>query len=399
MKLKKLYILFSLLFISVNTFSQQIQLSDSAKISLLTNYPWDKQVYALFGHTALRVQDEVNGIDVAFNYGIFDFDSSDFLYRFVKGETDYMVVPIKYSYYIGEYNNREVSTFEQALNLTHPEKQAVWDALCINALPENRVYRYNFFFDNCSTRPRDIIENNLLGTVQYGSTGDDMTFRDLLYTHLIMHPWTRFGIDLIIGNGADRIATEDEKMFLPLFLKKSYENAVIIDDEGYERPLVEDQHFVSRFNESGDSFRTPDYPFITGCFVFAACLLLLMCVCCKEKPSPIGRIFDVLLFGVAGVAGCIIFFLMFFSEHPATYPNWNIIWLNPMQLLLAPLFFVKKLSKYISYYHFINFALLSLFLLGWWFIPQSLELAFVPYILSLWLRSGTNFVQYQRWKL
>jgi len=385
--------------LSISSFSQTIQLSESAKVSLLTNSPWDKEVYALFGHTALRVSDETNNIDIVFNYGLFDFNSSNFMYRFVKGETDYMVGAIPYVYYINEYNQREVSTLEQVLNLTHTEKQKIWDALCINSLPVNRVYRYNFFFDNCSTRPRDIVEKNINGTIQYTTTNREQSFRDLLYTHLDSHTWTKFGIDLVIGSEADREATEREKMFLPRYLEKAYEGAIIKNTDGSERKLVDFQHYLSHYPSTfgtPESY-TPDYPFNIGCILLFVCIFVSIFTY-RKKLLLFGKIFDTLLFIIAGIAGCIIAFLMFVSVHPATFPNWNIVWLNPLQLIAAMLFFSKTLSKYIYYYHFINFAFLSLFMLLWFLIPQQLEIAFLPFVLSLWLRSGTNFVQYKRKK-
>lgn len=383
-------------FVSTNSYSQPIQLSDSAQVSLLTNYPWNKEIYALFGHTAIRVQDPVHDIDYAFNYGIFDFSSSNFTYRFSKGETDYMVFPFPFIKYIEEYDDRQVITVEQILNLNQVEKQSIWDALVINSLPENRVYRYNYFFDNCSTRPRDIVEQNISGTIIYPSTGKQQTFRDLIREYTSLSPWSEFGIDMVIGSGAERVATDREKMFLPLYLENAYDGAVIKDKDGSERKLVAYDQLLTDYplNKKASGIFTP---LVTGCILFALSLVISYFTL-RRRFLLGGKIFDTVLFVVAGMAGIIIAFLTLFSEHPYVDSNWNIIWLNPLQLIAATLFFVKSLSKYVYCYHFINFALLSLFLLFWGLIPQQLEIAFIPFILSLWIRSGTNFVEYKSMK-
>ena len=390
-----LIVLASIIFIA-NINAQQVQLSDSAKISLLTSSPWDKEVYAIFGHTAIRIQDPVNQFDVVFNYGLFSFDTPNFMLRFIKGETDYMVGAENFNRYIEEYKSRGVGVTLQTLNITQKEKQKIFDALVINSLPENRVYRYNYFYDNCSTRPRDIIENNIDGVIHYNPTNNKQTYRDLVHECVWSKPWIRFGIDLVIGAGADKEITDRQKDFLPLYLKSAYTGATLKNKDGTNKPLLTRQEIIIG-SPKYLSFKLTDFidlPLVTGCLLLI--ISLIISFLSYKKCIFLGRIFDTLLFAVAGIAGCIIFFLMFFSTHPCTNPNWNIIWLNPLQLLFAFFFLIKLLSKYVYYYHFINFAALILLLLAWFLIPQYLELAFIPYILSLCIRSGVNVLQYKK---
>jgi len=392
-RLLPLFIIFSCF--SQLSYSQHFILSDSARISLITNAPSDRAIYTLFGHTALRVKDVPNGIDVIFNYGIFDFQSDNFIYRFMKGETDYMVVASDFQRYNMDYHFGGVDTYEQALNLTKNEKQAVWDFLMVNILPENRVYRYNYFFDNCSTRPRDIIEKNIEGEIIYKPTNKNQTFRDLVHEYTNPYPWIRFGIDLVIGSEADRKASDYEKMFLPLYLMDAYEGAIVKTSGGQERKLVSEEYVLYLNEDKTDILSPVDYPLICGCILFIITVAILW-LTFRKKSLAAGKFFDVALFFVAGIAGCIIAFMVFVSEHPCTGSNWNLVWLNPLQLVFAFLFLVKRCAKCVYYYHFINFALLSLFLVCLALIPQQLETAFIPYILSIWLRSGTNFVQYKQ---
>lgn len=393
--IKKILCIILIIYISIlNIDAQQVQLSDSARISLLTSSPWDKEVYAIFGHTAIRVQDPINQFDVVFNYGLFSFDSPNFMFRFIKGETDYMVGAEDFNRYIAEYKLRGVDVTEQRLNITQQEKQKIFDALVINSLPQNRVYRYNYFYDNCSTRPRDIIANNIDGIIHYNPTNKEQTYRDLIHECVWAKPWIRFGIDIVIGADADKIITDRQKDFLPLYLLSGYNQATIKNTDGTNRPLLTEQ--VAIFNsQKNETFILIDPPLAIGCILLVLTLIVSL-LSYKKNYTLLGKIFDTLLFATAGIAGCIIFFLMYFSVHPCTNPNWNILWLNPLQLIFAFFFLIKLLSKYVYYYHFINFVALILLFLAWFLIPQYLELAFIPYILSLCIRSGSNVLQYKK---
>lgn len=391
--LKHILFIFFLI-VSQFSYSNSRTLTDSADISLLTSMPWDQEVYAMYGHTAIRVQDPKQYLDIVFNYGVFDFNDPGFLFKFVKGETNYMVVPIDYKYYESEYRLRGVKVVEQILNLPQTDKQKIWDALCINALPENRVYLYNFFFDNCATRPRDIIENNISGNIVYKSTPNNQTFRNLVHECVGADPLVQFGIDIVIGSTADRNATDREKMFLPIYMKDAFENALIKTNGGNSTPLIlSEKEIIPN--------QLPDYKdikLITP-LVFGIILLIISIaiVCISgRKGKIISLTFDFFLFLIAGLAGCVVFFLMFFSIHPCVDSNWNLVWLNPIMLLIAFLSLVKMFSKYIYYYHFINFVLLALFILAWFLIPQQLNIAFIPYILALCVRSGANVIRYKR---
>lgn len=394
MKYKNVLIYFLIAFLTCfNTSAQIAPLSDSAHISLLTNSPSNADVYRLFGHTAIRVNDKVNNIDIVFNYGVFDFDSPNFMSRFVKGETDYILAAYSFERYLFEYQLKEIAVYEQVLNLTPEEKLNIYNALLTNLQPANRKYRYNFFFDNCSTRPRDIIERNINGKINYTPTNKGQTFRNLVHECVNVEPWVRFGIDLVIGNGADSIISDRQKAFLPIYLEKSYKGATITNNETTKN-LISEEGYILTFDDS-PIYTGIDYPLIAGCVLFVVVLLYSL-LTFRKKQLVSDKILDFLLFLVYGCTGCIITFLMFASEHPCTNPNWNIIWLNPLQLIFAFLFIPKILSKCVCYYHFINFALLILFLVGWVMIPQQLETAFIPYILTLCLRSGTNIVKYKK---
>lgn len=364
----------------------QVKLSERARISILTCSPSEEAVFTVFGHTAIRIYDPENKIDAIFNYGIFDFSESDFIYRFAKGDTYYKLGVTYYHRFLAEYQMRGSSVTEQVLNLHQDEKERIWDALLINAQPENAVYRYNFFFDNCATRPVAIVEKYVDGKVVYNHESKPQTFRQLVNDCYKNKPWLIFGTELALGSPTGRIATPHEELFLPLYLEAAFDKATIKSPDGSERKLVSATNLLA--DKIPEDIETSFFtPLVCSLLLFFALLLLTLY---EWKTNRYFRVVDVTLFFIAGLAGVVLSFLAFVSLHPATWPNWLLIWLHPFHLVGAVLFTVKKFNKAAYYYHFINFALLSLMLLGWYFIPQQLNAAFIPLVLSLWLRSASR---------
>lgn len=402
-KMKKIILIIVPLFLILftQTTNAQVQLHDSARISLLTASPWHGAVYALFGHTAIRVQDDSVGVDDVFNYGYFDSSQPNFMYNFVRGKTDYVLGVTTFNEFIYEYDYKGQEVTEQLLNLTVSEKQQLFNALYINALPENMRYRYNYFYDNCATRPRDMIEEYSNGTIIYQPTSSSQTFRDLLHECLNDHKWTKFGVDLMIGSDADKEIDVREKMFLPSYLMKSFDGASMVVSDSLSHPLVAKSEIILDLNYERNS---PGEQTIFTPFLVAFALLLLSIIISLIQAANLNRvrpakIYDTLLFGVAGMGGLVLFTLMYFSEHPATNPNWNFAWLNIFALFAAILFWVKSAKKIVYSYHFINFVVITLFILLWWLIPQQLPIATIPLSLSLLVRSGTNMFMLRKKKI
>lgn len=369
----------------------QPPLSDSAKISLMTCAPWPGAVYALYGHTAVWVKDDSTHTDVVFNYGFFDSSQPNFVYHFVRGETDYILGVTSFEDFISEYRDKGVSVWQQPLNLSLGEKQALWKALYINSLPENRSYRYNFLYDNCATRPRDMVEKYVEGKIIYPQTADNQSYRNLLHECLNPYPWMKFGIDLIIGAPADRKIDERAKMFLPEYLMRAFEGAIVEKNDTLRYPLVQQTKAILASNNAVKMSEHSIFTPLNMAFALLLITLLLSIIQINNLNNGfLIKVFDTLLFGIVGLGGTIVFFLMYFSEHPATNPNWNFVWLNSISLLVAILFWIKSAKKVVHIYHFINFATLTLFLLFWWLIPQQLPITSIPISLCLWLRSGVN---------
>lgn len=382
----KKYLLLLFLLLLLVPAKAQIKLSDEAQISILTAAPSDEAVFTLYGHTAVRVKDSLHKIDLVFNYGIFDFSKPNFIYRFTKGETDYKLAAYNFQHYIIEYQMRGSEVTEQVLNFTPDEINKIWNALYINVQPENCVYHYNFFFDNCATRPVAIVEEQVDGKIKYNDPPKPQTFRDLINYCTRNNSWLTFGCDLALGSPTDRVATPHEMMFLPVYLKEEFDKATIVNPDGTERKLVKSTtRLAEELTDDDQGEKEWFTPMLCSMIIF---LLVSLITYMEWKKKTYFRLVDCILFLLAGVAGTVLFFLCFISTHPCIWPNWSIVWLQPFDLVAVILFAVKKYGKAAYYYHFINFAALTLLLAGWYFIPQHLNIAFIPLVATLWLRSG-----------
>jgi hypothetical protein len=362
------------------------QTYDRLKVSLLTIEPRPGEVYTVYGHTALRLSDPSRQMDAVLNWGTFDFQTSNFLYRFLKGETDYCLSMSAYGIFYYSYSRINATVVEQVLDIPDEEKGALIEALTENLLPQNLEYRYNFLFDNCTTRPRDIIEKFCGGKLIYPEQTEQTTFRDLIHSCTHPYPWMTFGIDLLIGNGADSLINVRQELFLPGKLMEALNHSFALREDGEEHPLVVSSEVIiqSTGNES-PQLRFWDSPLIAGFLVFFVYLFLTVWGGLKKRRF---RGFFAPLFFIAGLAGCLVAFITLFSYHPCTSPNWNLLWLHPFHLIAFAGYFFKKSFRFISWYHIVNLVLLSCLFFGWHWIPQVLNTADIPYILCLGLASG-----------
>lgn len=365
---------------------------DSAKCSLLTCSAGE-EIYSLFGHTALRYEDPARGIDVVFNYGMFSFRVPHFALRFALGETDYQLGVTEFSRFAAEYQWDERDVWQQTLNLTSREKQRLWEALTENYRPENRTYRYNFFYDNCATRPRDRIEACVDGRVEYAAAQDSTatvcTWRDLLHRYTEGHPWARFGIDLCIGSRADKPASYREQMFVPFYLQQYLRGACIVTEQGDRRPLVSEEVKVV------DAAHTAQEESLLPSSMQAALLLLTLVTGASiygVRSRKSLWALDGLLFGTAGVAGCILAFLAACSQHPAVSPNWLLLILHPLHLFCLPCVLIRVKKKRLSRYMAANGVVLTLFIVLLAPIPQFIPPAVLPLTLCLLVRCASNWM-------
>lgn len=362
---------------------------DSIRFSLLTCGAGE-EIYSLFGHTAIRYENFTRGIDAVFNYGIFSFNTPNFILRFTLGETDYQLGVTSYKQFAYEYTWTGRDVWQQTLNLNAEEKKKLLALLEENYLPQNRIYRYNFFYDNCATRPRDQIERAVQGTLEYA---DDMTsfqtgisFRDIVHQYTIGHSWARFGIDLCLGSQADKDISRRQMMFAPFYLKDFLAKAQLKNAQGMERPLVSSEDHIIQSPQQTSTEETPS-PLQTAFLLFTIVTIATAYGIYRRKSL---WLLDLLLFLAAGVAGCILAFLASFSQHPAVSPNYLLFLFHPLHLLCLPWMIKRVRKKEKSIYMWANITVLTFFILLWGIIPQEFNLAVLPLALSLWIRSASN---------
>ena len=347
------------------------------------------EIFELDGHAAIVV--DIKGQQSrSYNFGVFDFDAPNFVYRFVKGETDYMAVewptePFLYPYFV---QGRRVVAHE--LDFDSAAKARLVDALRRNVLPENAVYRYNYVKDNCATRPLRAVELAAGDSIMLGPAPFEAqslmrpTFRNVMRAHHVRYPWYQLGIDIALGSGIDYTIDRRELAFTPVELDGMLAGATVGG-----RRLVKATHVLNDTDPfNAEMEPTPWYltPMAVFCLLFAVAVVLTWRDIRRRRVT---RWFDAVLFGCVGVAGLVLTFLIFVSVHEATSPNWLYAWLNPLALAVPVLIWIKKAKNVLFSYQIANFAVLTVLLAVWYFLPQSANPAFLPLIGAEMLRSAS----------
>lgn len=359
------------------------------RVGIVNCYP-GAEIFELEGHTALHVT--APGGDYAVSYGLFSFDQPNFVYRFVKGETDYSVGLIPWQFFVQEYKARGRRVVEHRLNMTGEQKQRLMALLEENLRPENATYRYNYVRDNCATRPLAILEKAYGDSIQLaadtvsGVGDEDATFRNIMRRYHRNYPWYQFGIDLCLGPGVDGKINNRERAFAPVVMDSQLAEATVGG-----KPLV-DSTIVVNESEPEAAVESPTPWFLTPLCVFSILLLVSLLITVQDvRRKRVTRWFDTVLFGSYAIMGVIVFYLVTVSTHEATTPNWLVVWLNPLCIIAAVGEWIKRAEKLVIWYQIINFALLLLLVLCWGLTGQSANAAFWPMIAAEMLRS-VNYV-------
>ncbi|MBR5540769.1 MAG: DUF4105 domain-containing protein [Bacteroides sp.] len=364
---------------------------DSVRLSLLTCAP-GSEIYALFGHSAIRYENPVKQQDWVFNYGMFSFKEPNFVMRFVKGETDYQLGVIPFRYFEAEYAMRGSSVYQQVLNLTNEEKMKLIQLLEQNYLPSNRRYRYNYFYDNCTTRARDKVEESIQGKVIYPENKGIHTYRSILHEFMEGSAWSEFGIDLCLGSGADKPIEERQQMFAPFYMLEAARGAMIHRADTVVPFISEETQIVDATLED-----EPAFPLSPMTCALIICLLTATLVGWGIRRGRMLWGWSVLLYAFQGIAGCIVAFLFFFSLHPTVDSNWLLMVFQPLPLMYLPVMIYKCVKKQKDPFHWLNAACLTSFILLMPFLPQEFNATVLPLALSLLMVSiGHLYIDY--WK-
>lgn len=374
------------LLLSFNFAHAQTSLSENAQISLITCSP-GTDIYNTFGHSAVRVKDETQNIDVVFNYGTFSFGGSslkeqlNFGIEFAQGKLLYYLSVSDFKNFKNSYIEDKRSVYEQVLNLSQDEKQYLFKLLAENYQPENRYYQYDFFYDNCSSRIRDIVEKSLNKNIHFTTNPDDayaksgLTFMNMIDPYIKGSPWLEFGIYILLGLPANKDASLYNQMFLPDFLMSGFENATI-HKNGTIEPLVLETTTIYQAPEPikrGFSLFTPFWV-----FMLLAVLVILITYRNFQFDKQWFAI-DYLVFLFTGLLGIVLLLMWFATDHSTTNKNLVLLWALPTNIIA--LFLLRK--PWIKKYLYFALVLLVLILINWWWFPQKLNAAFFPIILII----------------
>jgi len=370
--------------LSAKTFAQKD--SCHLQISLLTVMPGE-ELYSTFGHSALRITDTVTHQDIVYNYGTFNFDDPDFYTKFVRGKLLYYLSTDDFDSFVLENKQDNRGITEQILNLSCEQKRNIIGLLESNMMAQNRFYKYDFLFDNCTTRLRDLVEKASDSTVHFGKAlSMKVSFRNLIHEYLNRSDkqWSKLGIDILLGAKTDAIATPYQVMFLPDYLMKTFDSSTI-----NSQPLVSEKRSLFKINYSQNEKNNLTHPF----FLFI-CLFVLIAFLSFSKNVFTQKFlasFDALLFFIVGFLGILILFMWFGTDHIMCRNNYNLLWAWPMNIVAA--FYIHSTRKWPQIYFLIYGIFNTILIALWSFIPQHFNFALIPILAILIFRSLLYFIR------
>ncbi len=377
--MKKILLVISFLLVTCFPILYSQQVSDTSVYLLTCGVGTD--TYSIYGHSAVRVVIPGNNIDKVYNWGVFDFDTPNFTWKFAKGRLDYMVIEQSLQSFVGEYLYEKRYVHSQKMNLTVAETEKLVSLINENLKPENAKYRYDFFYDDCSTRIRDIFEKSVGNKLLYppAETGELPTFRKMVAKYQAPFPWLQFGIDLIMGSTSDKKASFRDRMFLPLEMQKELSEAVV-NRNGKMIPLLQNPVIILNFESP---VLRPGF-LISPVSIFTVLMILIIILPGIIKKQSVINLMDILIFSVFSILATLMIFFGFFTDHQQMKWNLNIIWLNPFLLFCLGSLLLKKTG--VIWFRIV-FYISSAFLVLHYFLPQEFNIAILPLVVVIIIRS------------
>ncbi len=381
--MKKHYLFLLLFFVSFFGNSQQLNLSPSAEISVITIGP-GQQLYDSFGHSAFRVKDPTQNIDVVYNYGTYDFDTPNFYLKFAQGKLMYQLAFNNYTPFYNYYVRQNRWIKEQVLNISATEKQAMFDFLLNNAKPENKDYLYDFLFDNCATRIRDVMVTVLGDELVFNEDHitEEYSFRELIQKNVYWNSWGSLGMDVAIGAIVDRNATIWQYQFLPQYVFEGAANAILTKGST-SHDLIKKTNDIFKNTETKP---TTNF-FLSPLFAFGILgLLIIFITFLDNKKETRSRYLDGILYFITGIVGVLLLLLWVATEHSTTTTNYNLLWAFPLTLFFIFEISKKNPKKWIRKYVFFQILLLSLLVIHWITGVQAFAYGLIPLLIALVIR-------------
>ncbi|MCF6181320.1 DUF4105 domain-containing protein [Lutibacter sp.] len=377
--MKKIYLILLILCFAIPQLNAQ-KLSDSATVSVITCGP-GSELYSAFGHSAFRVHDPVLHLDKVYNYGTFDFNAPNFYFNFAKGKLIYQLSTASFTRFIREYQYENRWVKAQELNLTTADVQKVFNFLENNAKPQNKYYRYDFFYNNCATKLEAIIQQVLKNkvTFSYNYIKTNKTHRDLITDYTQNFKWAKFGIDLALGSVIDKNAAKKDYNFLPDYIFETFKNATITTENNQKEPLVKKTLTILSNKKIKETYNLFS-PFNT---ILLISLLIIVVTYSNYKHKTRTKIIDFLLYFSTGIIGIVVLLLWFATSHTATYKNLNFLWAFAPNLVIAFYLLKTKLPNWIIIYNKILLLLIAIALVVWIFKIQVFNTALIAFIFAL----------------
>jgi len=373
----------SFIFLLISSASLFSQFSNDTTAYLLTCGP-GTETYSIYGHSALRIVIREKNSDTVYNWGVFDFDTPNFAWKFAKGKLDYMISAESTNSFLSVYIFEHRYVVSQKINIDAKEIQKLTELVNENNKPENRKYRYDFFYDDCTTRIRDLLEKSIGEKLKYPpeEMGKIPTFRDMVGKYQKPYPWLKFGVDLIMGSTSDRKANFRDRMFLPLDMKEELSEAVV-NRSGKMIPLLQNPVVLVDFAP----------PVVKKLFlvsppaIFTFAIILIIILTGVIKSQKIFRLIDITIYLVFSILSVLMIFFNFFTDHEQMRWNLNIILLNPF-IIVCFIFLI--LNKAVILWFRIVFIISAGFLVLHFILPQEFNISFFLLAIILLIRSSVR---------
>ena len=383
-KMQKKFLIFKttflLLFFPFWAFSNSLNISEnieSTEISVLTCDPGN-EIYSLFGHSALRIKNPINGQDLVVNWGLFEFSESQFQfgYDFAKGRLKYYMGIQLMSNFITEYRRSKRGIREQVLNLSNQEKYQIIQLLEENYKPENRKYKYEFFYDNCSSRLRDVIKKVFGENINFYQSpkSNKFTFRETIHLYLESFPWLKLGIDLVLGKKIDKLVSNENLMFIPLNVEEIFDKS-LVENNGSIKNLVKSKNTLIESFENKNKLNNIGF--------YSWILLAITLSLIVFKLDKALRVWSSLNLFIIGLLGIVLVFMWIGTDHNATKMNFNLLWASPFHFILIFYLIKESWNNFTYWYLILSLILIFTTILFWFTLTQEFNSFVKPIILEL----------------
>ncbi|HOO99231.1 MAG TPA: DUF4105 domain-containing protein [Bacteroidales bacterium] len=366
---------------SAGLLSQGVQ---DTSVYLITCGP-GTETYSIYGHSALRVEMPHRNIDMVYNWGVFDFSTPNFAYKFARGKLQYMLDSDDFTRFLQIYMFEKRWVQAQKINLTSAEKKYLMELVTENLKPENKKYLYDFFYDDCSTRIRDLLEKVIGTNLRYQPSPDtrrEASFRFLTGSYQRPYPWLDLGIDMLMGTPSDKKASDRDRMFLPIEMQKELSRAVVMR-EGKMVPLLQNPVTVIDFPDPVVKSSLITHPLLVTSLLFIALIILFALV----RNRNVIKTADIIIFSVYSILALLMVFTNFITDHQQMKYNLTMLWISPfIPVCLLALILNRDwviVFRLVFILSLLSFVIVTLF-------PNIANTAFVPLILIILLRSSAR---------